>query len=69
MGEQSDTLAEFIKSKQMLAFFIFMVIVSVLFHPILSRRQRKALQLQEAIKKTNMNKLKNFGGTSLERVQ
>jgi hypothetical protein len=69
MGEQSDTLAEFIKSKQMLAFFIFMVIVSVLFHPILSRKQRKALQLQEAIKKTNMNKLKNFGGTSLERVQ
>jgi len=69
MEKELETLGKFIKSKQMIAFFIFMAIASVLFRPILSLKQRKALELQERIKRTNMNRLKNFGGTSLERVQ
>lgn len=69
MGEELETLGKFIKSKQMINFFILMAIVSVLFHPILSRKQRKALELQESIKKTNKNRLKSFGGTSLERMR
>jgi len=69
MGKELDTLGKFIKSKQMIGFFIFMAIVSVLFHPILSLKQRKALELQESIKKTNKNRLKSFGGTSLERMR
>jgi len=69
MGKELDTLGKFIKSKQMVGFFIFMAIVSVLFHPILNLKQRKALELQERIKKTNIIRIKSFGGTSLERMQ
>lgn len=69
MEKELETLGKFVKSKQMIIFFILMAIFSVLFHPILSLKQRKTLELQESIKKTNKNRLKSFGGTSLERMQ
>jgi len=69
MGKEPETLGKFIKSKQMIILFILMAILSVIFHPILSLKQRKALELQERIKKTNINRVKSFGGTSLERMQ
>jgi len=69
MGEELETLDKFIKSKQMMIFFVLMAIASVLFRPILSLKQRKALELQGSIKKTNKNRLENFGGTSLERMR
>ena len=68
MGEESEALDNFIRSKQMIVSFILMAIFSVLFHPILSLKQRRALELQESIKASNRNRLKSFGGTSLERV-
>jgi len=68
MGEESEALDNFIRSKQMIGFFILMAIISVLFHPILSLKQRRTLELQESIKASNRNRLKSFGGTSLERV-
>jgi len=46
-----------------------MAIISVLFYPILSLKQRKWLELQENIKESNKGKLKSLGGTSLERVE
>lgn len=69
MGKELETLGKFIKSKQMIILFILMAILSVIFHPILSLKQRKALELQERIKKTNITRVKSFGGTSLERMQ
>ena len=69
MGEEFKVLDKFIRSKQMISFFILMAIISVLFHPILNLRQRRALELQESIKASNQNRLKSFGGASLERVE
>jgi hypothetical protein len=69
MGEESKILDKLVKSKQMLLCFIFMSIVSILFHPILKLKRRKTLELQESIKAFNRSKLRNFGGTSLEKVE
>lgn len=69
MGKELETLGKLIKSRQMIIFFIVMAILSVLFPPILGLKQRKALELQERIKKTNINRITSFGGTSLERMQ
>lgn len=68
MGKEAEALDKFIRSKQMIVFFILMAIISVLFHPILSLRQKRALELQESIKASNRSRLRSFGGTSLERV-
>ncbi|MBN2186119.1 MAG: hypothetical protein JW732_01555 [Dehalococcoidia bacterium] len=69
MGEELETLEKFIRSKQMISFFILTAIATILFHPILSRNQRKALEFQESIKESNKSRLKSFGGASLERVE
>jgi hypothetical protein len=69
MEKELETLGKFVRSKQMIISFILMAIVSILLHPILSLKQGKALELQERIKKANINRLKSFGGTSLERMQ
>ncbi len=69
MGEELEALEKFIKSKQMISFFILMAIAAILLYPILSLKQRKALELQESIKESNKNRLKSFGGASLERVE
>jgi len=69
MGEELEALDKFIKSKQMISFFILMAIATILFYPILSLKQRKALELQESIKESNKSGLKSFGGASLERVE
>jgi preprotein translocase subunit YajC len=69
MEEELEALGKFIKSKQMISFFILAAIAAILFYPILSRKQRKALELQESIKESNKSGLKSFGGASLERVE
>jgi hypothetical protein len=68
MVKESEAFDKFIRGKQMIWFLIIMAIISVLFHPILSLKQRRALELQESIKASNRNRLKSFGGTSLERM-
>ncbi len=68
MAKESEAFDRFIRSKQMIGFLILMAIISVLFHPILSLKQKRALELQESIKASNRNRLKGFGGTSLERI-
>lgn len=68
MGEEFEILDKLVKSKQMIVFFIFMSIISILFHPLLKLRQRKALELEESIRAFNLSKLKSFGGTSLKKV-
>lgn len=68
MGEEFEMLDKLVKSKQMIVFFIFMSIISILFHPLLKLRQRKALELEESIRAFNRSKLENFGGTSLRKV-
>jgi hypothetical protein len=68
MGEEFKALDKLVKSKQMIVFFIFMSIISILFHPLLKLRQRKALELEESIRAFNRSKLKSFGGTSLKKV-
>jgi len=69
MGEEFEPLGKFIRSKQLIIFLVLMTIGYNLFHPILSLRQRKALELQESIKESNKSKLKSFGGTSLGKVE
>ena len=68
MGEEFEMLDKLVKSKQMIVFFIFMSIISILFHPLLKLRQRKALELEESIRAFNRSKLESFGGTSLRKV-
>lgn len=69
MEKEFETLSKFIKSKQLVIFLVVMAIVSVLFYPILSLKQRRWLELQQKIKESNKNKLGSFGGSSLERVE
>jgi hypothetical protein len=69
MGRQSETLTKFIKSKQLVIFLVLMAIASVLFYPILTRKQRKWLELQEKIKESNKDRATSFGGSSLDRVE
>jgi hypothetical protein len=69
LGEQFSTLDRFIRSKQLIIALVFMASFSILFNPILGRRQRKSLELQKRIKESNKNRLGSFGGTSLDRVE
>ena len=69
MEEEFNVLGKFIKSKQLIIFLVLIAIGYILFHPILSLKQRKALELQESIKESNRSKLKSFGGTSLGKVE
>jgi hypothetical protein len=69
MGEEFKVLGKFIKSKQLIIFLVLMALGYILFHPILSLKQRKALELQERIKESNKSKLRSFGGTSLGKVE
>jgi len=68
MGDKFVTLDKFIRSRQLVVFLVLMTIISIFFHPILSRRRKRALELQESIKIFNRGRLKSFGGTSLEKV-
>lgn len=69
MGEKFVTLDKFIRSKQMIVYFILMTAISVLFYPVLSLRRRRAIELQESIKSSNRGKLRSFGGTSLKKLE
>lgn len=69
MGEEFKALDRLVKSRQMIVFFILMSIGSILFHPILEMKRRKALQLQQSIKAANRSKFESFGGACLKRVE
>jgi hypothetical protein len=69
MAPEFEVLDEFVRSKQMIVFFIFMAIISVLFHPILGLKRKRALELQESIKDSARGRFEGFGGTSLKRVE
>jgi len=69
MGEKFVTLDKFIRSKQMIVFFLLMTAISILFYPVLSLRRRRAMELQESIKLSNRGRLNGFGGTSLNGVK
>ena len=69
MAPEFETLGSFIRSKQMLVFFILMAIVSTLFHPILNLKRKRALELQESIRNSARSRFENFGGSSLKRVE
>ena len=69
MGEKFVTLDKFIRSKQMIVYFLLMTAISVLFYPVLSLRRRRAIELQESIKSSNRGKLRSFGGTSLKKLE
>jgi hypothetical protein len=69
MGEEFKVLDKFIRSKQLTIFLVLMALGCILFQPIVSLKQRKALDLQESIKESNRSKLKSFGGTSLGKVE
>lgn len=69
MAPEFETLDNFIRSKQMLVFFILMAIVSILFHPILNLKRKRALELQGSIKNSARSRFESFGGTSLRRVE
>jgi hypothetical protein len=68
MEKEFEIVSKFVKSKQLVIFLVIMAIVSVLFYPILSLKQRRRLELQQKIKESNKNRLGSFGGSSLERV-
>jgi hypothetical protein len=68
MEKEFEIVSKFVKSKQLVIFLVIMAIVSVLFYPILSLKQRRWLELQQEIKESNKNRLGSFGGSSLERV-
>ena len=69
MGEEFKVLDKFIRSKQLTIFLVLMALGYILFQPIVSLKQRKALELQESIKESNRSKLRSFGGTSLGKVE
>lgn len=69
MGDQFATLDRYIRSKQMGVFFVIMVIILILFHPIYRLKRKRALELRESISTFNRDRLNSFGGTSLEKVK
>ena len=69
MGDQFATLDKYIRSGQMVLFFVLMVVFSTLFHPIYRLKRKRALELRESISTLNRDKLNSFGGTSLEKVK
>lgn len=69
MAPEFEVIDKFIRSKQMILFFILLAIVSTLFHPILGLRRKRALELQESIKNSARGRFESFGGTSLKGVE
>lgn len=69
MAPEFEVLDKFIRSKQMIMFFFLMAISSVLFHPILGLKRKRALELQESIKSSARGRFESFGGTSLKRLE
>jgi len=69
MGDQFATLDRYIRSGQMVLFFVLMVVFSTLFHPIYRLRRKRVLELQESTSTFNRDRLNSFGGTSLEKVK
>ncbi len=69
MGDQFAMLDRYIRSGQMVLFFVLMVVFSALFHPIYRLKRKRILELQESISTFNRDRLSSFGGTSLGKVE
>lgn len=69
MGQRFIIVDKFLRSKALTISLLVMAIASSVFHPVFNLKRRQRLRLQEAIKESNKDRLTNFGGTSIERVE
>ncbi len=59
MDEKFSALDKCIKSKQMIIFFIIVMVALILFHPILSLKRKRIVELQGSTKASNRGRLEN----------
>lgn len=69
MDEKFSALDKCIKSKQMIIFLIIMMVASILFHPILSLKRKRIVELQESTKASNRGRLENSSGIPFNEIR
>lgn len=69
MDEKFSALDKCIKSKQMIIFLIVMTVASILFHPILSLKRKRIVELQESTKASNRGRLENSSGIPFNEIR